>query len=79
MVRSENLRIALQMHRGSLRATAMLFEVEEGSDDPRAIQGGGGRSEKLYKIIRGSKRRIDFYVAAHKNRYDEELLVRYRP
>lgn len=61
------------------RITAALYEYEEGSDDPRAIQGGGGASERLYKIIRGTRRRIDAYVKAHYNRYGDELLVRYRP
>lgn len=61
------------------RVTAALYETEEGSDDPRAIQGGGGPSERLYKIIHGSKRRIDAYVKAHLNRYGDELVVRYRP
>lgn len=61
------------------RITAALYECEEGSDDPRAIQGGGGASERLYKIIRGSRRRIDAYVKAHFNRYGDELLVRFRP
>lgn len=63
----------------SNRITAALYECEEGSDDPRAIQGGGGPRERLYKVIRGTRRRVEAYVRAHYNRYGDELLVRYRP
>lgn len=61
------------------RVTAALYETEEGSDDPRAIQGGGGASERLHKIIRGTRRRIDAYRRAYLNRYGDELVVRFRP
>lgn len=55
---------------------ADLYEAEEGSDDPRAIQGGGGPSERFYKRITGSPARIRAYAQAHYNRYGERLIVR---
>lgn len=61
------------------RVAVALYECEEGSDDPRAIQGGGGASEKFLKVIRGTRQRIDAYCKAYFNRYGDELLVRHRP
>lgn len=58
---------------------ACAYEVNEGSDDPRAIQGGGGPSEKLLYRFHNSKYLIEAFERAYYNRYGDKLVVRYRP
>lgn len=56
-----------------MKITAQLYETFDGSDDPRAIQGGG---EKLSETRTNSPYLIVAYVKAYENRYGERLLVR---
>lgn len=60
-----------------MKVLAQMYEVEEGSDDPRAIQGGGGASEKLVGVVRNSRWLVEAYVRAYYNRYGDRLIVRY--
>lgn len=58
---------------------ACFYEIDEGSDDPRAIQGGGGASERLIGRAHNSRWLIEAYQRAYYNRYGDRLVVRFRP
>lgn len=63
--------------RRNTKLSAHFFGTDEGSDDPRAIEGGGGPSEKLVGVVRNSRHLIEAYVRAYYNRYGDRLVVRY--
>lgn len=54
-----------------MKITAQVFEHFEGSDDPRAIEGGGGPGSTLIETRTNSEWLIKAYIRAMKNRYDE--------
>lgn len=58
------------------RNTYALYEREEGSDDLRAIQGGGGASEHFLRYVNGTPARLAAYLTAYFNRYGDSLVVR---
>lgn len=58
------------------RRSFALYEVEEGSDDPRAIQGGGGASERYLRTIRATPARLAAFLRAYHNRYGDSLVIR---
>jgi hypothetical protein len=60
-----------------MKVKAYLFETDDGSDDPRSIQGGGGASETLVRIARNSAWLIRAYIRAYQNRYGDTLIVRF--
>lgn len=60
-----------------MKIVAHMFECDEGSDDPRAIEGGGGPSEKLVGVVHNSRYLIEAYVRAYYNRYGDHLVIRY--
>jgi hypothetical protein len=55
-----------------MKTTAHIYEYLEGSDDPRAIQGGGGSKWRLTETRTASLWLIKAYVRALANRYDEQ-------
>lgn len=54
------------------KITARIWEFDAGSDDPRAIQGGGGASETLIKTFRHSEWLICRWVAIYRS-YGDHL------
>lgn len=61
-----------------MKVRAEFYLAEEGSDDPRAIEGGGGPSEKLVGLVRNSRWLVDAYARGYYNRYGDRLIVRVR-
>lgn len=59
-----------------MKITVDLYEFEEGSDDPRAIQGGGGDRWRFWKRVTCSAWLVDSMVRAYENRYGDGLIVR---
>lgn len=59
-----------------MKVTAQIFEHFEGSDDPRAIEGGGGAGSKWIETRTNSLWLIKAYIRAMKNRYDETFTYR---
>jgi hypothetical protein len=59
-----------------MKITAQIYEHFEGSDDPRAIQGGGGAGSRCIETRRNSRWLIKAYVAAMARRYDETFTFR---
>lgn len=59
-----------------MKVKAELYEVFEGSDDPRAIQGGGGAGMQLIETRTNSAHLIAAYVRAYYNRYGDRLKTR---
>ena len=59
-----------------MKITVHIFEHFEGSDDPRAIEGGGGPGARLIETRTNSKWLIEAYILAMKNRYDEVFTYR---
>jgi hypothetical protein len=55
-----------------MKVTAHIYEYLEGSDDPRAIQGGGGPKWRLLETRTASLWLLRAYVRAMGNRYSEE-------
>jgi len=55
-----------------MKTTAYIYEYIEGSDDPRAIQGGGGSKWRLIEKRTASLWLLRAYVKALTNRYDEQ-------
>ena len=60
-----------------MKVKAYIFETYDGSDDPRAIQGGGGASETLVLTACNSAWLIRAYIRAYANRYGDTLTVRF--
>jgi len=54
-----------------MKVTAYIYEQIEGSDDARAIQGGGGSVRRLIEKRTTSLWLLRAYVKALTNRYDE--------
>jgi hypothetical protein len=54
------------------KVTAYILQAFEGSDDPRAIEGGGGSGTKAIEVKRNSLWLIKAYVRAINNKYGEE-------
>ena len=56
-----------------------VFEREQGSDDPRGFQGGGGHHDRLIEVRRfNSSWLVSAYMKALRARYeDDEFLCRY--
>ena len=54
-----------------MKVTAYIMESFEGSDDPRAIQGGGGAGSRVIETKTNSLWLIRAYVRALRNKYDE--------
>lgn len=54
-----------------MKVTARIFEHFEGSDDPRAIQGGGGAGSHYLETRTNSLWLIKAYVKALSHKYDE--------
>lgn len=59
------------------KITAQFYEADEGSDDPSAIQGGGGASERLVRTVHVSPYLITKYLIAHCNRYGDMPIARF--
>ena len=59
-----------------MKVTAHIFEHFEGSDDSRAIQGGGGAGSRVIETRTNSLWLIRAYVRAMQNRYDEKFSFR---
>jgi hypothetical protein len=55
-----------------MKTTAHIYEYCEGSDDPRAIEGGGGSKWRLIETRTASLWLLRAYVNALTNRYDEQ-------
>ena len=55
-----------------MKTTAYILEYIEGSDDPRAIEGGGGSKWRLIEKRTASLWLLRAYVKALTNRYDEQ-------
>lgn len=53
------------------KVTVQIFEREDGSDDPRAIQGGGGASERFVEGRTNSLWLIERYIAIIRDRGDD--------
>jgi hypothetical protein len=60
-----------------MKVKAYFFETDDGSDDPRAIQGGGGPTETLVRTACNSSWLIRAYIRAYANRYGDTLIVRF--
>lgn len=58
------------------KITADIYEHFEGSDDPRAIQGGGGAGSQWIERRTNSEWLIRAYIRAMTNRYDERFTFR---
>ena len=58
------------------KVTALIFQATDGSDDPRAIQGGGGAGRRVIETRTASLRLIRAYVRALSNRYGETFTFR---
>jgi hypothetical protein len=56
-----------------MKTTAHIYEYLEGSDDPRAIEGGGGPKWRLIETRTASLWLLRAYVKAMENMYGEEL------
>lgn len=54
-----------------MKVTAYILEYVEGSDDPRAIEGGGGSKWRVADTRTASPWLIEAYVRALTNKYDE--------
>jgi len=54
-----------------MKTIAHIYEYLEGSDDPRAIEGGGGSKWRLIEKRTASLWLLRAYVKALTNRYDE--------
>jgi len=54
-----------------MKVTAYILEYVEGSDDPRAIEGGGGSKWRVADTRTASPWLITAYVRALTNKYDE--------
>jgi hypothetical protein len=54
-----------------MKVTAYIWEHSEGSDDPRAIEGGGGPGKRCIETRTNSAWLIRAYVRALTNRYNE--------
>jgi hypothetical protein len=54
-----------------MKVTAYIYEQIEGSDDARAVQGGGGPMWRLIEKRTASLWLLRAYVKALMNRYDE--------
>ncbi len=54
-----------------MKITAEIYEHFEGSDDPRAIQGGGGAGSRRIERKTNSEWLIKAYLRAMANRYGE--------
>jgi len=54
-----------------MKVTAYILEYVEGSDDPRAIEGGGGGKWRVADTRTASPWLIKAYVRALTNKYDE--------
>jgi hypothetical protein len=59
-----------------MKVRVNFFETDVGSDDPRAIQGGGGQVELGRGSAYNSAWLIHAYVRAYENRYGDTLIVR---
>ncbi len=55
-----------------MKTTAYILEYTEGSDDPRAIEGGGGSKWRVIDKRTASLWLLRAYVKALTNRYDEQ-------
>ena len=55
-----------------MKITALIWEHFEGSDDPRAIQGGGGTGSRCIGRHTNSPWLIRAYVAALASKYDDQ-------
>jgi hypothetical protein len=55
-----------------MKTTAYILEYIEGSDDPRAIEGGGGPKWRVIDKRTASLWLLRAYVKALTNRYDEQ-------
>lgn len=54
------------------KVTAIIWEAYEGSDDPRAIEGGGGSGAKAIAYKTNSLWLIKAYVNALCNKYGDD-------
>ena len=59
-----------------MKITAQIFEHFEGSDDLRALQGGGGAGSRLIDIRTNSPWLIKAYIRAMSERYGETYSYR---
>jgi len=59
-----------------MKVRVKFFEVDTGSDDPRAIHGGGGQVERGRGAAFNSEWLIHAYIRAYENRYGDRLIVR---
>lgn len=58
------------------KVTAQIYEHFDGSDDPRAIEGGGGAGLRHIETRTNSLWLIRAYITAMKNRYDGNFTFR---
>jgi len=58
-----------------MKITARFFEEIAGSDDPRAIQGGGGNMWRFVETRTASAWLIEAYAKAYANKYGDVLRV----
>ena len=59
-----------------MKITVDIYEHFEGSDDSRAIQGGGGAGAKLIERRTNSAWLIAAYIRGMTNRYEERFSYR---
>lgn len=59
-----------------MKVRAQIFEHFDGSDDPRAVQGGGGPGSRVIETRTNSLWLIRAYVRAMANRFDERFTFR---
>lgn len=60
-----------------MKIKAHILEHFEGSDDPRAIQGGGGAGSRVWKTVTNSRYLIERYVALLNKKYDEGMTIQF--
>lgn len=59
-----------------MKVTAYIMESFESSDDPRAIEGGGGAGTRVIETRTNSLWLIRAYVRALRNKYEESFSYR---